>query len=152
MKNTTPISGSPIVLLSKTFSFWKWRQGPIPACVFKKGKRQKQGESMMHHATGPLEKIPSTEKRFEELFQGRLPVHLRGLSIKEGITDQYRKAYLLTSYINCCENCRLDSRTLMVVFCLHNDSKRLGSGELFVLFHANYCWVLLTNELLNGGT
>ncbi len=55
---------------------------------------------MMHDATGPLEKIPSTQKRFEELFQGRLPVHLRGLSIKEGITDQYRKAYLLTSYIN----------------------------------------------------
>jgi hypothetical protein len=52
----------------------------------------------MHDATGPLEKIPSTQKRFEELFQGRLPVHLRGLSIKEGITDQYRKAYLLTSY------------------------------------------------------
>jgi hypothetical protein len=46
----------------------------------------------------------------------------------------------------------LDSRTLMVVFCLHNDSKRLGSGELFVLFLANYCWLLLINELLNGGT
>jgi hypothetical protein len=137
---------------AKLFLFENGDRGWSQLVFSRKGKDKNRGKVWCIMQLDLLKKFLVLKKRFEELFQGRLPVHLRGLSIKEGITDQYRKAYLLTSYINCCENCRLDSRTLMVVFCLHNDSKRLGSGELFVLFHANYCWVLLTNELLNGGT